>query len=313
MSEIFTLQEILSDADAYRSVGDAHTAVEVLLAGLDQFADPMATGRISDALAQLCASFGASGEFARGEEITGMVVKHALQRAGKTVEPEFAAIYSRALVATRSSVFPMRRIYRHRNLWHLFGQISPGSRGDVVECGCAAGLSFIELCLAFSGGRAEWAGEGFHVFDSFEGLSEPCAEDFNLGEAGENAALIAANLVRGNFAVPFDVVRESVHRFFPKAQLHRGWIPDVFAGQPERTYRFVHLDVDLYQPTLDSLNYFMPRLAEGGAIVTDDYNWPGARQAFQEYCALHRLEVHCTDTSQAFVIKGSCPDSLKWR
>jgi O-methyltransferase len=66
-------------------------------------------------------------------------------------------------------------------------------------------------------------------------------------------------------------VRENIHRQFPRAELHPGWIPSAFSAVAGRSFSFVHLDVDLYQPTLDSLDFF-PRLADGGAIITDNYN-----------------------------------------
>ncbi len=117
--------------------------------------------------------------------------------------------------------------------------------------------------------------------------------------------MLAANMVRGRFGVSREIVTENVHRVFPRVGFVPGWIPAGFVGQPERVYRFVHIDVDLYQPTLDSLQYFFPRLAEGGIIITDDYDWPGARKAFQEYALEHRLELLATDTSQAYFIKKS--------
>ena len=49
---------------------------------------------------------------------------------------------------------------------------------------------------------------------------------------------------------------------------------------------FVHLDTDLYQSTLDSLEFFWPRMVKGGRIISHDYNALeviGVKQAFQEF------------------------------
>jgi hypothetical protein len=49
---------------------------------------------------------------------------------------------------------------------------------------------------------------------------------------------------------------------------------------------FVHLDVDVYQSTLDGLEFFFPRLQTGGVLLSHDYNsvsCPGVRRAFDEY------------------------------
>ena len=50
-------------------------------------------------------------------------------------------------------------------------------------------------------------------------------------------------------------------------------------------FAFVHLDADLYQPTLAALRYFYPRMVAGGVIIIHDYNhnWDGARKAVNEF------------------------------
>jgi len=53
---------------------------------------------------------------------------------------------------------------------------------------------------------------------------------------------------------------------FPDIQYNVGWIPKVFENIPERKYRFVHIDVDLYEPTYASVEYFYPRLVSGGVF-----------------------------------------------
>lgn len=308
MAGAFTLQEILSDADAYLAVDDVRGAIDVLFQGWDQFESggtEDAVNAIRLALGRICHAFWVKRDFDMGTQVTAIVVSAALDRARLTVEREFVALYSQAAVATGTSPFPLQRILRHQNLVRLFRRVCAKVVGDVAECGCARGLSFLELCMSFRPDHPDWAGEGFHVFDSFEGLSEPGEKDMGLDASDPNAAQIAANMAPGRFAFPLDLVRENIHRHFPGVALHPGWIPSAFSAVAGRTFCFVHLDVDLYQPTLDSLAYFFPRLADGGAIITDDYNWPGARAAFDEFCAENRLHLHTTDTSQAFVLKDS--------
>jgi len=308
VAEEFTLQEVLSDADAYFAAGDARAAVDVLFQGWDQFASGGVDGAheaIHASLARICHSFWARRDFEGARQITAIVVDAALARAHLAVDPEFSAIYVQAAATTGTSPFPLRRILRHQNLLRLFRQVCSKVTGDVAECGCARGLSFMQLCLSFSPGHPEWTGEDFHVFDSFAGLSEPGEKDLRFDATDADTAQTARNnMAAGNFAVAFDLVRENIHRRFPRVALHPGWIPTAFAEVDARRFSFVHLDVDLYQPTLDSLDFFYPRLADGGAIITDDYNWTGARAAFHEYCATHRLQLLTTDTSQAYVLKG---------
>ena len=74
----------------------------------------------------------------------------------------------------------------------------------------------------------------------------------------------------------------------PQAQVYQGDAAAVIAAWPERRYSLVHIDVDLYQPMIECLDYFGPRLAEGGIIIADDYETPtcpGVAQAVHEYLA----------------------------
>jgi hypothetical protein len=83
----------------------------------------------------------------------------------------------------------------------------------------------------------------------------------------------------------FDEVREYLARF-PQVTVHKGAFAHVAPTLRHPAYGFVHLDVDLYKPTLEGLDYFAERLEVGGVIVLDDYGakkCPGVRQAAEEF------------------------------
>lgn len=64
-----------------------------------------------------------------------------------------------------------------------------------------------------------------------------------------------------------------------------GYFPESIVNIKEEHFAFVHLDADLYKPTLAALNYFYPRLSPGGLLLIHDYNhtWAGLRQAVDEF------------------------------
>ena len=73
---------------------------------------------------------------------------------------------------------------------------------------------------------------------------------------------------------------------FEFVRILNGWIPRRFKEISEQKFSFVHIDVDMFQPTLDSLKFFFPRLEKNGIIICDDYNFssfPGAKKAWDEY------------------------------
>lgn len=64
------------------------------------------------------------------------------------------------------------------------------------------------------------------------------------------------------------------------------------SGEP--CFALVSLDPDLYEPTLEGLRYFYPRLAPGGRILIHDYTscqFEGVKMAVDEYCRAHGLFV----------------------
>lgn len=167
--------------------------------------------------------------------------------------------------------------------------------GDTAECGVYDGASSHLLCLTHQVGTATT----HHAFDSFEGLSSPGSED-------QPATGAAATWSKGDLSFGEDQARRNL-RQFDFVEYHAGWIPERFAEVADRQFRFVHVDVDLYQPTRDSLEFFYPRLVSGGILLCDDYGFttcPGARQAFDELAAEWGVGgVVELPTGQGFVVK----------
>ena len=62
----------------------------------------------------------------------------------------------------------------------------------------------------------------------------------------------------------------NLEKYASRVVFHPGWIPDKFADVGEKKFCFVHIDVDLYEPTRDALALFGQRLAPGGILICDD-------------------------------------------
>jgi len=215
-------------------------------------------------------------------------------------DAEYESSYLRALRATKSRPWPVGRRARFHSLVRLLMD-TDSLDGDVAECGCFKGLSSYLMCDYLRRRNPNYRGSRYHIFDSFEGLSAPTLAD-DIPEEFERARRIKAMCVQGAFAASLDQVRRNLADF-PDIAFHPGWIPLTFQELPERQYRFVHVDVDLYDPTLESFEYFYPRLAAGGVLVSDDYGWPGARKAIDEFCAEFNAKLAVTDYHQAVLVK----------
>lgn len=164
--------------------------------------------------------------------------------------------------------------------------------GDTAECGVYFGAGSFMICSAKPDGS-------HHVFDSFEGLSAP--ETLDIPNDGRAYKWQAHDL-----AVSLETVSHNL-RSFPAVHYYQGWIPTRFTEVANLRFSFVHIDVDLYQPTRDSLAFFYDRTVPGGIILCDDYgsiHCPGATSAFDEFLA-DKPEQHVIEltTGQGFIVK----------
>lgn len=63
-------------------------------------------------------------------------------------------------------------------------------------------------------------------------------------------------------------------------------VPAYVEANPQLRLSLLHIDVDLYEPTLACLKHLAPRVSRGGIILLDDYAaFPGANAAIEEYFA----------------------------
>jgi len=224
--------------------------------------------------------------------------KQLLRSLPTSQDEEFDSIYLEALRLTASPPVPLRRRARYLELINILHR-TLHLQGEVAECGCFMGLSSYLICRYLQLNDDGFSGLGFQVFDSFAGLSIPTTEDSSDEPEDESAAL---DVMRqpGAFQAPLEHVRRSLSRF-PDIDFRPGWIPASLQGLPEARYRFVHVDVDLYEPTRGALEYFHRRLVPGGLIVSDDYGWPGARRALTEFTKSRGIALEVNEMGQAVI------------
>jgi O-methyltransferase len=134
--------------------------------------------------------------------------------------------------------------------------------GDIAEVGVYRGGS-AAIMAHFKGNRQ------LHLFDTFEGLPEVNREKDTLEKGSMNAT-------------SEETVKKLLNGY-PGWQTYKGIFPDTSGPIENRTFSVVHLDTDLYDGTLQSLDFFYDRMQKGGIIMTHDYNdilTPGVKEAF---------------------------------
>lgn len=176
--------------------------------------------------------------------------------------------------------------------WMLYqlSRLVDGVAGDTAECGVFEGAGSEVICKTTQNSENT---RSHCIFDSFEGLSVPGDSDGEYWGSGDMAC--SEDVVKKNLAELGNI------------DIFKGLIPSRFPEVSERKFCFVHIDVDLYQPTLDSIKFFYPRMNEGGIIVCDDYAFsscPGATRAIDEYLKDKKEKMVLLSGGGGFLIKG---------
>lgn len=186
--------------------------------------------------------------------------------------------------------------YRAYDRRYTVGQLSRHAAslpGEFAECGVYRGATAYLMSRALA--RSGTEGRKVHLFDSFAGLSRPAAED-------------GAYWSPGDMAVGLDEVRNNLGDHLARIAFYPGLIPERFEEAAAHQFAFVHIDVDLYEPTRDALAFFYERMTGGGIMLCDDYGFascPGARKAMDEFFAVRPETIIHLPTGQGLVIRQS--------
>lgn len=144
--------------------------------------------------------------------------------------------------------------------------------GDLAEVGVFRGAS-ARLIRQYGSTTKK-----LHLCDTFEGLPTP--DPRHDAEFREGEFAVGMKEVQGYLG------HEGLH-------YHIGRFPESANEIMQETkFSFVHLDVDLYEGTLECLRFFYRRMSPGGIILSHDFGAeraPGVKKAFEEY--FHPLGV----------------------
>ncbi|MBO0731451.1 MAG: class I SAM-dependent methyltransferase [Acidimicrobiaceae bacterium] len=162
--------------------------------------------------------------------------------------------------------------------------------GEIVECGVwrGGGMQAVALALLSLGDSSR----ELHLFDTFEGMPPPTAEDTRRQQNGETVAAAAmlaeAAKTEAVWSVAgLDDVREGMaDTGYPadKVRYHVGMVEETTPGEAPEQIAILRLDTDWYASTKHELETLYERLSPGGVLMIDDYaDWDGARKATDEW------------------------------
>lgn len=162
-----------------------------------------------------------------------------------------------------------------------FASIVP--QGVAVECGVYTG--WVTKMLLDMGKFTE-----VYAFDTFEGIqgAKP-GEMFNNGDMSVK-----------------DIKQEVFDRI-DGAIVVEGKVQDTLNVLLDvNDISFVHLDMDVYEPTLTALECIYPRMVQGGVIVLDDFgNWmtPGIMDAVSDFILSDDVKFVYLPTGQGVIFR----------
>ncbi|MSU73625.1 macrocin-O-methyltransferase [Candidatus Kaiserbacteria bacterium] len=166
---------------------------------------------------------------------------------------------------------------------YLTARAMKGKKGDFAELGVSTGGS-AKLLSEIKGDKT------LHLFDTFEGLPDTDAIDTHLS--------------RGQYACSLPAVKEYLQSY-KNISYYQGLFPGSATAAEQFSFSLVHLDVDLYQSTLDGIAFFYPRMEKGGVIISHDYSTVHVvRRAFDEYFKDKPDTVFELPTSQCMIVKS---------
>ena len=137
-----------------------------------------------------------------------------------------------------------------------------------------------------------------YLFDTFEGFA---AVDL------QNESKEAQNLGAGHFANTSVELVLSKMPHVEQCIVKKGWFPETAKGLENERFCFVSLDTDLYDPILAGLEFFYPRMVNGGAILVDDYfsTYDGVKKAVDCFAAKMRMfAMPIGDNGGVILVKG---------
>ena len=181
--------------------------------------------------------------------------------------PEFRELYELWVTGNRRcNGGDLARLYGFiLNIKHC---LADGVAGDFAELGVWRGNSAAVL--------AHFAAQHdrhVYLFDTFTGFD---ARDLRGIDGHRSAQFKETSL---------DIVRKTVGHE-SRTTYVQGRFPESVTPAAERArYAVVHVDCDLYAPTMAALQFFYPRMSRGGLLFLHDYAsgiWPGVTQAIDE-------------------------------
>lgn len=183
--------------------------------------------------------------------------------------------------------------------------------GDYVECGVWKGGSIL-LFKKFIENEDKESKKKIYAFDTFEGMTRPSNEDYDLDSNIKAAELLNndKSKISNLWGVcSLEEVKSNLKRnlkninniFFIKGNVEKTLMNK--ENLPEKI-SILRLDTDWYTSTKKELEVLYEKVSSGGVIIIDDYgHWGGSKKAVDEFFLNKYVWMHYVDYACRLIIK----------
>jgi O-methyltransferase len=166
-------------------------------------------------------------------------------------------------------------------------------KGDFVECGVNTG--------AYSRAVVEYVDfnkldKTFYLFDTFSGLREDLVteQEKKMG-------------IDDYFGKYKDVYQQVVETFkaFP-VKIVQGAVPDTLSECDSQQIAYLSIDMNSVVPEIGAMEYFWPKMVQGGVIILDDYGFNkhiNQKLAFDKFAEREQVQILALPTGQGIIFK----------
>ena len=150
-----------------------------------------------------------------------------------------------------------------------------GIAGNVAECGVHTGETAKYLNRFFKSKK-------LYLFDTFEGFAQLDIDAER--KLGDKAFLNGQFNHTEGWNTSVDLVMSKI-TYPENVIIKKGRVPESFEGV-EDTFCFVHLDLDLHQPSFAAMKFFWSKISTGGVMLLHDYfdpQLPGVKRALNDF------------------------------
>ena len=183
--------------------------------------------------------------------------------------------------------------YRHYILFYtaMIAFNNTKSR-NIVECGVADGLTIFFAINKFK----ESTNYKVYLYDSWKEIKKEYLDEDREKE-----------MIGLYEHISIENTKKNLLNYKDNIYFNQGYIPDSFQkNNGPNELSWLHIDLNSSKPTLDSLEYFYPKLEKNGIILFDDYSWNGyekTRELIEIFLEDKEGEFLHLPTGQAFFVK----------